>query len=199
MIRACGHSAHIYDSIMSTDLPETLKFLRQARGLTLATLAARSDVSRAMISKIERDEAVPTTTVLGRLAEALEVSISQLLNGVRAAEVRLSSANAQPVFVEPGTGFTRRSLSPNVQDRGVDFVLNTMPAGSRTGPFPAHRPGVAEQLFLHSGQLIVRLGNVDHHMCAGDCLYYPAQEDHSFINPGPADAVFFIVIDNTGI
>ena len=47
-----------------------VKTEREARNWSLSELAERSGVSKAMISKIERGEASPTATVLGRLSGA---------------------------------------------------------------------------------------------------------------------------------
>ena len=55
---------------------ERLQALRHAQGLTLDELAARSGVSRAMISRVERAEASPTAALLARLCEALGLSLS---------------------------------------------------------------------------------------------------------------------------
>ena len=44
-------------------IADRLRLEREARGWTLLDLAARSGVSRAMISKIERCEASPTATI----------------------------------------------------------------------------------------------------------------------------------------
>ena len=43
---------------------------REARGWSLADLAKRSGVSRAMISKVERGEASPTAALLGQIGRA---------------------------------------------------------------------------------------------------------------------------------
>ena len=51
-------------------LAEEVRRRRKKQGLSLEQLAAASGVSRSMISKIERAEAVPSPTVLSRLAEA---------------------------------------------------------------------------------------------------------------------------------
>ena len=48
-------------------ISEKLRRLRADAGLTLDELAARSGVSRAMISRIERAEASPTAGLLARL------------------------------------------------------------------------------------------------------------------------------------
>ena len=67
--------------MVEATVSQSLKAHRQKRCLTIQKLADASGVSRAMISKIERGDAVPTTSVLGKLAEALDTSISQLIGG----------------------------------------------------------------------------------------------------------------------
>ena len=54
----------------------SLKRERSARGWSLADLSERSGVSKAMISKIERGEASPTATVLGKLSGAFGMALS---------------------------------------------------------------------------------------------------------------------------
>lgn len=181
----------------ATDLSRSLKAYRQRKGLTLEGLAQISGVSRAMISKIERAEATPTTSVLGKLAEALELSVSQLVGGTTRSGPAMIPAEAQPVFKEVATGFERRSLSPLYRGRGVDLALNRLPPGERTGPFPSHRPGVEEHLYVQSGSVRIRVGNEAWDLKAGDYLFYPADVEHVFENTGNVEAVFLIVIDST--
>ncbi|WP_419798584.1 MAG: helix-turn-helix domain-containing protein [Terasakiella sp.] len=180
-----------------TFIPEVLKKTRTQEGLTLDDLAEKSGVSRSMISKIERGQAVPSTTVLGRLAEALDLSITQFVGGQNRDESVHVPAKKQPVFVEEETGFQRRSLSPLYRGRGVDFAKNMLPAGQRTGPFPSHRAGVEEHIYVHSGVLRVHVGHEVYDLEEGDFLFYPADQEHTFENPGTEPAEFFIVIDST--
>jgi transcriptional regulator with XRE-family HTH domain len=180
----------------ATSLPASLKGQRTGQSLTIEQLSKRSGVSRAMISKIERGEATPTTSTLGKLAEALDVSISQMVGGPKEAGLLLTRHADQPVFTEPGTGFSRRSLSPLYRGRGVDFVLNTLPPGKATGPFPSHRPGVEEHLYVQSGKVAIIVGDERHELNAGDFLFYPGDQEHVFQNIGDEEAAFFIVIDN---
>ena len=94
-----------------TALATRLRLEREARGWTLADLATRSGVSKAMLSKIERGEASPTAALLGRLSGAYGLTISQLF--ARAEQGgQLARAADQPVWMDPATGFIRRSLSP---------------------------------------------------------------------------------------
>jgi hypothetical protein len=91
--------------------------------------------------------------VLGRLAEALDLSNSQLVGGPRSEPVLHIPHDKQPSFVEEETGFERRSLSPLYRARGIDFVLNRLPPRARTGPFPSHRQSVERWLIGHAGEL----------------------------------------------
>lgn len=60
-------------------LSENLKNLRKAKGLSQEELAARLHVVRQTVSKWEKGLSVPDADLLVRLAEVLEVSVSQLL------------------------------------------------------------------------------------------------------------------------
>jgi transcriptional regulator with XRE-family HTH domain len=56
-----------------------LRKLRDELGLTIQHLADRSGVSRAMISRIEREESRPTATVLNKLSIGLGMRLTTLL------------------------------------------------------------------------------------------------------------------------
>jgi putative transcriptional regulator len=58
---------------------ENLKTLRKQKGFSQAELAARLNVVRQTISKWEKNLSVPDADTLIRLAEILEVSVSELL------------------------------------------------------------------------------------------------------------------------
>src|SRR5436305_145751 len=68
-----------------TDLQRTstvgprVRALRDAMGLSLRELAARSGVSAPMLSQVERGETSPTLHVAARIAHGLELRLSQLL------------------------------------------------------------------------------------------------------------------------
>ena len=178
-------------------LGDALKRRRQEQKLTLDQLAAKSGVSRAAISKIERGDSGASTPVLGKLAEALDLSISQLVGGPRSEPVLHIPHDRQPSFLEEKTGFERRSLSPLYLGRGIDFVLNRLPPGTKTGPFPSHRQGVEEHLYVAKGKLKVTLNGESHILKQGDFLFYRGDMSHSFENIANTPCEYFIVIDST--
>jgi transcriptional regulator with XRE-family HTH domain len=60
---------------------EQLKRLREARGLSQTKLAARADVNPATVNQIERGRRKASPATLHKLAEALDVSLYELLEG----------------------------------------------------------------------------------------------------------------------
>src|ERR1700754_5196322 len=86
-----------------------LRLERDRRGWSLAELAERSGVSKAMISKIEREEVSPTAAILARLAVAFDLTLATLLLRAEGGP-RLARAVAQPVWRDPATGYVRRQV-----------------------------------------------------------------------------------------
>ena len=56
-----------------------LRALRKSRGLSQERFALEYDIDRTYVSGIERGKRNPTVTVLGRLANALDVDVHELL------------------------------------------------------------------------------------------------------------------------
>ena len=178
-------------------LGKSIRSRRQDMQLTLQQLSSKSEVSRAAISKIERGDSGASTAVLGKLAEALNLSISQLIGGRQSSGVLHIPPSEQPVFREDKTGFERQSLSPLYHGRGIDFVRNRLPPKAKTGPFPSHHDGVEEHLYVTKGRLKVVLDDEEYVLETGDFLFFPADRSHSFENLTGRDCEYFIVIDSS--
>jgi transcriptional regulator with XRE-family HTH domain len=178
---------------LATEIRERRRHL----GLSLEALSARAGVSRSMISKVERGEAVPSTVVLSRLAEALGTTFAQLMMPAPEREILVIPRAHQPVLRDEASGFVRRVLSPVLPGRGIDFVLNTLPPGAATGEFTAHRRGVEEYIYVLSGRLHASIGENLAVLEAGDSLFFDASVGHAFSNPGEAPCEYLLVIDSS--
>lgn len=62
-------------------LQDNIRNYRKARGMTQEELAIRLNVVRQTVSKWEKGLSVPDAEMLQKLADILEVSVSQLLGG----------------------------------------------------------------------------------------------------------------------
>src|SRR6478752_9213591 len=70
-----------------------VRALREAMDYSLRDLAARSGVSAPMLSQVERGETSPTLTVAARIADGLELRLSQLLRLDEGASVTIVRAS----------------------------------------------------------------------------------------------------------
>lgn len=169
-----------------------LKIEREGRGWSLAELAERSGVSKAMISKIERSEASPTATVLGRLSGAFGLPLSVLLALAERAPERVALQAEQPVWTDPETGYTRRAVSP--ANSRLELLDVSLPAGVRV-PYPASAFAFQhQQIWVLSGRLDFQEGGVMHHLAEGDCLLLGPPADCSFFNPGEVPARYVVAL-----
>ena len=153
-------------------LAERLRNLRQMRRWSLDDLAARSGVSRASLSRIENGDVSPTASVLGRLASAHGLTFSRLIAEVENGGPALVARADQREWVDPATGFRRRSVSPPSPDFDCELLQCELPAGALIDyPLPP-RPGLEHHLYLQEGSLELMIEGAVHQLGAGDCLRY---------------------------
>ncbi len=170
-----------------------IKLERAQRAWSLAELAERSGVSKAMISKIERGEASPTATVLGRLSAAFGLALSKLLALAEQSGERLSRRADQTLWEDPETGYTRRLLSPTAGGL-LELLEVELPAGVRV-PYPAGAFSFQHQQILvtHNTLLFIE-GGTEHRLSAGDCLQLGEPQDCVFVNPGRQACRYLVVL-----
>jgi transcriptional regulator with XRE-family HTH domain len=177
----------------TTQIAARLRLEREARGWTLEKLAARSGVSRAMISKIERCEASPTATSLVRLAGAFDLTLAGLLSRAEEPRGPLVRAADQPLWRDPATGYLRRQLFER-PDHPAELVRIELPAGARIG-FPASSYARIRQLvWVIDGRLVVEDGGVRRELSAGDCLAFGPPADAAFANEWAGPCVYLVVV-----
>ena len=104
-----GYGDADVDTAIDQRLAARLATLRQQTGWSLDQLAERSGISRATLSRIERGETSPTAALLGRLCTAYGRTMSRLLAEVEADPPALLRRPDQTLWVDPETGFRRRS------------------------------------------------------------------------------------------
>lgn len=177
-------------------LGDELRRQRKAKGMSLDELADASGVSRAMISKIERAQSSPSTSILSKLVDALDTSVARLMgHEAKQHDVVVLRHAQQTVLVDPSTGFSRRCLSPILPGRGLDFVMAELPPRSDTGPLVAHSMAVEEYIYVLSGSLVVTIGETRTELSATDAIYYRADAPHRFENVGRSTCQYLIVIN----
>ncbi|WP_369987110.1 helix-turn-helix domain-containing protein [Pseudomonas xanthosomatis] len=145
--------------------------LRERNRLTLSQLAVASGVSKAMISKIEREESSPTAAVLGRLAAGLGISLTELVAPLDAPKnAPLLPKSLQAVWKDPETGYLRRQVAEFADCIGSELVEIEIPKEARVEyPQWSSKP-YRQRLWILEGCLRVAYGEEVFTMVVGDQL-----------------------------
>jgi transcriptional regulator with XRE-family HTH domain len=192
------HRSILSEQVEST-LPDRIarqvRALRDDRGLSLDALAARSGVSRSMISLIERGESSPTAVVLEKLAAGLDVPLASLFDEPAAAPDPVARAADQPPWRDPASGYVRRNVSPSGFPTPIRIVDVSFPPGARVAYESGTRGStVHQQVWVLEGAIEVTVGDEHHRLDAGDCLAMTLQHPPVFHNPTGRAARYAVVL-----
>jgi transcriptional regulator with XRE-family HTH domain len=178
---------------MSEGIAGRVRLERSARNWSLAELATRSGVSKAMLSAIERGEASPTAVLLVRIAAAFGMTLSALIARAEQAPGRLARAATQPAWIDPATGYVRRHLSP-ATDMPLELMRVELPEGATVSLPASSYSFIRQQIWLVAGRLDFHEGETVHRMEAGDCLALGSPADCTFHAPGPGPAHYLVAV-----
>jgi transcriptional regulator with XRE-family HTH domain len=166
---------------------------REQRGWSVAELAAKSGVSRAMISKIERGEANPTASLLVKVAAAFGLPLSLLLARAEGEASRLARAEEQQRWQDPESGYRRRAVSPP-SDGLLQLTEVELPAGARLSFPAAAYTFIHQQIWILDGTLTFHEGTTVHRLGPGDCLSLGPAVDHTFENSTKRLCRYLVVV-----
>jgi transcriptional regulator with XRE-family HTH domain len=176
----------------SAQIARRLRLEREARGWSMADLADRSGVSKATISKIEREEMSPTAVILVRLAGAFDLTLAGLLLRAEGGG-RLSRAADQPVWRDPGAGYLRRQVFSR-PDHPVEVVQVEMPAGRAVTMPASSYARIRQAVWVQTGALTITEGGERHVLSAGDCLGFGPPAEVTLANEAAEPCTYVVVL-----
>lgn len=163
--------------------------------MTLDALAAKSDVSRSMISLVERGESSPTAVVLEKIATGLGVPLATLFDDANAPASPLSRARDRTLWRDPQSGYVRRNISPANFPSPIQIVAVVLPAGARVAYETGARDAVIhQQIWVCEGSIEVTLGRVTYRLAKDDCLAMQLEEPTAFRNRTRKPARYIVVL-----
>lgn len=175
---------------------DTLAALRQAQSLSLDELSRKAGVSKSMLSQIERAQANPTVAVVWRLANALGVSMADLLGNTPAApapSIALVATQSTPSLRSPDGLCELRILGPVDMAGQFEWYELRLQAGGALES-QAHEPGTREHLSVVSGTLEVQVADTVQKIKVGETARYQADVNHSIRNTTKTTASAWLVV-----
>jgi transcriptional regulator with XRE-family HTH domain len=169
--------------------------LRAEQGLSLDALAAKCDVSRSMLSLIERGESSPTAVVLEKVSMGLGVALASLFEDTAASVSPVSHKEDRVSWKDPDTGYVRRNISPPNFPSPIQIVDVVLPAGARVAyETGARDASIHQQIWVQEGSIEVTLGKVTHKLNEDDCFAMQLNDQMVFRNRTRKPARYFVVI-----
>lgn len=179
---------------------DTLAVLRKTASLSLEALSRKAGVSKSMLSQIERGQANPTVAVVWRLANALGISMGDLLGHAPAppaAAIEVLPAHGAPAIRSPDGLCELRILGPiDLAGHFEWYALTIQPDGMLESQ--AHEAGTREHLSVTSGALEVRSAEMAQRIKPGETARYAADRPHHIRNAGKTIASAWLVVVHAG-
>ncbi len=197
------------------ELGQSIRALREQRGLSLRELARRVSVSPSFVSQIELGKANPSVGTLYSLLSVLGTTLDDLIggqpggSGPELVDLPLADGRAPDTWarvdepVQPAAGRQRVEMSGVVWERlthdhdpYVDFLhVEYAPGSSSCAPDQMMRHGGREYGHLLRGRLDVQVGFETHSLGPGDSIRFDSMTPHRLSNPydEPCVAVWFVL------
>jgi transcriptional regulator with XRE-family HTH domain len=152
--------------------------LRQAAGLSQAALAEHSGVSRRMLVAIEAGDNNVSLTTLDRVAQALDVAFSDL---IQPGENRDPSRINELAWVGTLPGSRAVLLASTVASKEVELWEWLLQPGESYAS-EADAEGWSEQIYVCEGRLTVILAGRTRELAAGEFFVYPSNQPYAYRN-----------------
>ncbi|MEU6995570.1 XRE family transcriptional regulator [Streptomyces sp. NPDC046465] len=168
---------------LTQSLARSLKRRRNERGFTLDALAARAGVSRGMIIQIEQARTNPSVGITVKLADALGISITTLLDYEQGSQVRLVPPE-QAVRMWSTDAGSSTTLLVGTEARGPFELWSWHLHPGEGSDSDAHPPGTVELLHVTRGELTLLVDGAEHALPAGTSVTFEADVAHGYHNKG---------------
>jgi transcriptional regulator with XRE-family HTH domain len=174
-----------------TVLGARIRAARMQRSLSLGDLASAAQVSRSLVSQIERGVATPSIETVRRLASAMSVPVFSLFLDNQ-GDQSVVRASERRVVHYPGSAVTREILSPNLRGR-MAVLWVTFPPGEQSSLQPVRHVG-EECVVIVAGTLEVIIADRTIRLEKGDSMTFDSEAPHIFRNPTDVPVEAFVVI-----
>jgi transcriptional regulator with XRE-family HTH domain len=193
ILMADGHPL-VMANDASANLGNNIKQLREARGLTQAQLSKQAGVPRPTWANLESGVANPTLSVLIKVANALSVSLEELVGPPRPSAKHYAAAS---IPTRRRGKVTVRKLLPEATAGFVLEKLELPPGSSMTG-IP-HTPGTREYLTCESGAVELSESGRVWTLDEGDVVVFRGDQKHGYRNPGRRKAIAYSIVALTPV
>ncbi len=171
-------------------IAKNLNAVRKEQGMSIGKLARYTGLSKAAISQIEQGGANPTINTISKLASALHVPYTALLNS-RESSAKAVFRDDVPAAVSPDGSLKSLNYYPSTPERNIKIMVLEL------APNCAHSIESARDaeryIIVKSGSLAIEIGEFSYFLMEGDSISFDASEDCLIKNEEAGPASCFCV------
>jgi len=168
---------------ISKSLGTRVRRIRQERGLTLKQIEAKVGVSATHISEIERGNTSPTIGALERIADALGVLPSYLIDIPPLPEMRVQHPEDRRGLAMWGGAIQLDPLTDRLAHSEMSLFIATIQANGQVDGDPGHDG--EEFCYVLEGILEVVVNGSSYLLRRGDTIHFKAVQSHRIRNLAP--------------
>ena len=178
---------------MAEAISRNVRAARGRLGLSLDQLATRARVSKGALVALENGTANPNLATLVRVADALAMSVSDVLAESAAPDVRIvAEAAIEPLWQSPSGGYARLLLTAG-HPAPVELWRWRLAAGDRYEN-DAHPEGFSETVTVLAGTFGLTLDGRTYLVPSGSTAAFPGDVPHAYWASGdrPCDILMTV-------
>jgi transcriptional regulator with XRE-family HTH domain len=182
---------------MENKIPGRLKQIRNWKKLTLQQLADKAGCTKSYISQLEKGTSSPSVSMLGRLAEALEIPVADLIRdegGNDQGNWHLRKSDRRTINYPDGK-VTSQLLTKGVFQKRMQPLLSIIEPGGMLNDSGnmSHPAGSEEFVWVQRGEIEFEIGGKIISLQQGDTLYFDGTLPHRWMNTGKETAEVLFV------
>ncbi|WP_274648576.1 helix-turn-helix domain-containing protein [Paenibacillus humicola] len=164
------------------ELGKRIRLIRKEQKRTQEEIAKMCGFTKSMLSKIESGGAMPAVSTLMKIAEALGVKVSDLLEEQSSNDtVMVSAGQYEDIskWIKTNKGYSFFAFASTRHNK----IMQPYIFVARRGEINAHTFSHAGEEFIYviSGTMRYKVGNTEYEMNAGDSLYFNSLQEHMVV------------------
>lgn len=177
---------------LSSIIAENLKRLRLERNLSLGQLAQLSNVSKVMLSQIEKGATNPTINTIWKIAKGLSVPYTLLIDEHESQTSVLKKSETKEQITEDGK-YRVYCYYGDTPHRNFELFLLELDLGSKYISI-GHTEKSEEYITVIEGELLLSTNNKDYLVKKEDSICFSSANPHTYKSCGK-DTLKAIVVN----
>jgi transcriptional regulator with XRE-family HTH domain len=173
---------------------QTIRQLRSDKQLTLEQAAERAGCTPGFLSQVERNQAVPSITMLYAIAKALGVEVTHFFPRMTPV-AQVARADERETFRFEGSFIAYSPLSTSSPNRKLESLLVHVDPVDGTLPADEFRSHPGEEFaYVLEGTLRFWIGDGIYDLNPGDSVHFKSTVKHRMENPGDEPTLYYCVL-----